>query len=88
MKFSNAAAVSFTFVFSTGIILPPGNFAEQFDFKIEGNLGQSDAAITVLKSVDLATGKVTPVTKSNRTEIIIRGSFSNPRGLKTYGRKM
>jgi hypothetical protein len=71
MKFSNAIAVSFTFVFSTGMILPPGNFAEQFDFKIEGNLDQSDAAITVLKSVDLATGKVTTATNSNRTELII-----------------
>jgi hypothetical protein len=82
MKFSNAIAVSFTFVFSTGMILPPGNFAEQFDFKIEGNLDQSDAPITVLKSVGLATGKVPTVTKSNRTETIIRGSFSSPRGLE------
>ena len=88
MKFSNAGTVSFTFVFSTGIILPPGNFAEQFDFKIEGNLGQSDAAITVLKSVDLATGKVTPVTKSNRTEIIIRGSSATPEVSRTHGKKM
>jgi len=82
MKFSNAAAVSFTFAFSTGIILPRSNFAEQFDFKIEGNLDQSDAAITVLKSVNLATGKVTTVTNSNRTELIIRRSFSNPIGLE------
>jgi hypothetical protein len=53
------------------MILPLSNFAEQFDFKIEGDLDQSDAAITVLKSLDLATGKVTTVTNSNRTELII-----------------
>jgi hypothetical protein len=35
-----------------------------------------------LKSVGLATGKVPTVTKSNRTETIIRGSFSSPRGLE------
>jgi hypothetical protein len=78
MKFSNAIAVSFTFVFSTGMILPPGNFAEQFDFKIEGNLDQSDAAITVLKSVDLATGKVTTATNSNRTELLFEDLSAIP----------
>jgi len=45
-----------------------GDFAEQFDFKIEGDLEQSDAAITALKSVDVTTGTVTTVTNSNRTE--------------------
>src|SRR5207302_9882392 len=34
-----------------------GDFAEQFDFKIEGDLEQSDAAITALKSFDVRTGK-------------------------------
>ena len=70
--------VSFTFVFCTGMILPLGNFAEQFDFKIEGNLDQSDAAITVLKSVDLATGKVTTATNSNRTELLFEDLSAIP----------
>src|SRR6266849_2784889 len=45
-----------------------GDFAEQFDFKVEGDFEQSDSAITALKSVDLTTGKTTTVTNSTRTE--------------------
>jgi phosphate-selective porin len=54
-----------------------GDFAEQFDFKIEGDFEQSDAAITALKSVDLATGKTTTVTNSNRTEFSGTDIFIN-----------
>jgi Cu/Ag efflux protein CusF len=57
--------VSFTFVFCTGMIFPLGNFAEQF-------------AITVLKSVDLATGKVTTATNSNRTELLFEDLSAIP----------
>jgi phosphate-selective porin len=54
-----------------------GDFTEQFDFKIEGDFEQSDAAITALKSVDLATGKTTTVTNSNRTEFSGTDIFIN-----------
>src|SRR2546427_7171862 len=54
-----------------------GDFAEQFDFKIEGDLEQSDAAITALKSVDVATGKTTTVTNSNRVEFSGTDIFIN-----------
>src|SRR6266849_5167832 len=54
-----------------------GDFAEQFDFKIEGDFEQSDAAITALKSVDLKTGKTTTVTNSNRTEFSGTDIFIN-----------
>jgi len=54
-----------------------GDFAEQFDFKIEGDFEQSDAAITALKSVDLATGKTTTVSNSNRTEFSGTDIFIN-----------
>ncbi|MBV9008771.1 MAG: hypothetical protein JO354_06335 [Verrucomicrobia bacterium] len=45
-----------------------GDFAEQFDFKVEGDFEQSDSAITALKSIDLKTGKTTTVSNSTRTE--------------------
>src|SRR5256885_8314632 len=54
-----------------------GDFAEQFDFKIEGDFGQSDAAITALRSVDLTTGKTTTVTNSNRVEFSGTDIFIN-----------
>ena len=54
-----------------------GEFAENFDFKIEGNLEQSDSAITAIKSVDFATGKITTVTNSNRTEFSGTDIFVN-----------
>ncbi len=54
-----------------------GDFAEQFDFKIEGDFEQSDAAITALKSVDLKTGKTTTVSNSTRTEFSGTDIFVN-----------
>ena len=54
-----------------------GDFAEQFDFKIEGDFEQSDAAITALKSVDLGTGKTTTVSNSNRVEFSATDIFVN-----------
>ncbi len=54
-----------------------GDFAEQFDFKIEGDFEQSDAAITALKSVDLATGKTATVSNSTRTEFSGTDIFIN-----------
>lgn len=54
-----------------------GDFAEQFDFKIEGDLEQSDAAITALKSVNTTTGATTTVTNSNRVELSGTDIFIN-----------
>ncbi|MEY2555094.1 MAG: phosphate-selective porin OprO and OprP, partial [Verrucomicrobiota bacterium] len=54
-----------------------GDFAEQFDFKIEGDFEQSDAAITALKSVNLNTGATTTVTNSNRVEFSGTDIFIN-----------
>jgi phosphate-selective porin OprO/OprP len=54
-----------------------GDFAEQFDFKVEGDFEQSDAAITALKSVDLTTGKTTTVSNSTRTEFSATDIFVN-----------
>jgi len=58
-----------------------GEFAEQFDFKIEGDFEQSDAAITALKSVDLTTGKTTTVSNSTRTEFSGTDIFINWHGI-------
>jgi phosphate-selective porin len=54
-----------------------GDFAEQFDFKIEGDFEQSDAAITALRTVDVTTGKTTTVTNSNRVEFSGTDIFIN-----------
>ena len=54
-----------------------GEFAENFDFKIEGDFGQSDSGITALKSVDLKTGKTTTVSNSTRTEFSATDIFIN-----------
>src|SRR3954466_11546084 len=54
-----------------------GDFAEQFDFKMEGDFENSDAAITALRSVDVATGKTTTVTNSNRVEFSATDIFVN-----------
>jgi phosphate-selective porin len=54
-----------------------GDFAEQFDFKIEGDLEQSDSAITALKTVNTTTGATTTVTNSNRTEFSGTDIFIN-----------
>ncbi len=58
-----------------------GEFAEQFDFKIEGDLEQSDAAITALKSVDPATGASTTVSTGNRTQFSGTDIFINWHGI-------
>jgi phosphate-selective porin OprO/OprP len=58
-----------------------GEFAEQFDFKVEGDFQQSDAAITALKSVDLTTGKTTTVSNSTRTEFSATDIFINWHGI-------
>ena len=54
-----------------------GDFAEQFDFKIEGDFEQSDAAITALKSVDPTTGATTTTTNSQPRRIFRRPTFSS-----------
>jgi phosphate-selective porin OprO and OprP len=54
-----------------------GDFAEQFDFKIEGDLEQSDAAITALRTVNVVTGETTTVTNSNRVEFSGTDIFIN-----------
>ena len=54
-----------------------GDFAEQFDFKIEGDFEQSDAAITALKTVNTKTGATTTVTNSNRVEFSGTDIFIN-----------
>jgi phosphate-selective porin OprO/OprP len=50
-----------------------GDFAEQFDFKVEGDFEQSDAAITALRSVN----PTTTVTNSNRVEFSGTDIFVN-----------
>ena len=54
-----------------------GEFAEQFDFKIEGDFEQSDSAITALRSINPSTGATTTVTNSNRTEFSGTDIFIN-----------
>src|SRR2546421_1559102 len=54
-----------------------GDFAEKFDFKIEGDFEQSDAAITALRTVNVVTGATTTVTNSNRTEFSGTDIFIN-----------
>jgi phosphate-selective porin len=54
-----------------------GDFAEQFEFKIEGDFEQSDAAITALRSVNVVTGETTTVTNSNRVEFSGTDIFIN-----------
>ena len=54
-----------------------GDFAEQFDFKVEGDFEQSDSAITAISKVDVKTGKTTTVTNSNRTEFSGTDIFVN-----------
>jgi phosphate-selective porin OprO and OprP len=58
-----------------------GDFAEQFEFKIEGDFEQSDSAITALKSVVVTTGKTTTVTNSTRTEFSATDIFINWHGI-------
>lgn len=54
-----------------------GDFAEQFDFKIEGDLEQSDAAITALRTLNVKTGATTTVTNGTRTEFSGTDIFIN-----------
>jgi phosphate-selective porin OprO/OprP len=65
-----------------------GDFAEQFDFKIEGDLEQSDAAITALKSVNTATGVTTTVSNSNRVEFSGTDIFINWHGIPEMNLKV
>src|SRR5213596_1840246 len=65
-----------------------GDFAEQFDFKIEGDLEQSDAAITALKTVNVVTGQTTTVTNSNRTEFSGTDIFINWHGIPEMNLKV
>ena len=58
-----------------------GDFAEQFDFKIEGDFEQSDAAITAVRSVNPDTGATTTVTNSNRVEFSATDVFINWHGV-------
>jgi phosphate-selective porin len=65
-----------------------GDFAEQFDFKIEGDFEQSDSAITALRTVDVTTGKITTVTNSNRTEFSGTDIFINWHGIPEMNLKV
>jgi len=58
-----------------------GDFAEQFDFKLEGDFEQSDSAITALKTVTVTTGKTTTVTNSTRTEFSATDIYVNWHGI-------
>ncbi|HXA09903.1 MAG TPA: porin, partial [Chthoniobacterales bacterium] len=58
-----------------------GDFAEQFDFKVEGDFEQSDSAITALKSVSTTTGKTTTVSNATRTEFSATDVFINWHGI-------
>jgi phosphate-selective porin len=56
-----------------------GDFAEQFDFKIEGDFEQSDAAVTAISKVTDNNGVVTTTTTStsNRTQFSATDIFIN-----------
>jgi phosphate-selective porin OprO/OprP len=54
-----------------------GDFEEDFDFKVEGDFEQSDAAITALRTVNVVTGAITTVTNSNRVEFSATDIFIN-----------
>jgi phosphate-selective porin len=54
-----------------------GDYKEEFEFKIEGDFEQSDAAITALRSVNVNTGATTTVTNSNRVEFSATDVFVN-----------
>ncbi len=57
-----------------------GDFMEKFDFKVEGDFEQSDAAVTALRSVNVATGAVTTTSTSNRTQFSATDIFINYHG--------
>lgn len=54
-----------------------GDYKEEFEFKIEGDFEQSDAAITALRTVNVNTGATTTVTNSNRVEFSATDVFVN-----------
>ena len=54
-----------------------GDYKEEFEFKIEGDFEQSDAAITALRTVNPITGATTTVTNSNRVEFSATDIFVN-----------
>lgn len=54
-----------------------GDFADQFDFKIEGDFEQSDSAITAIKSINPVTGVATTTSNSSRTEFSGTDIFIN-----------
>jgi len=54
-----------------------GDYKEEFEFKIEGDFEQSDAAITALRTVNVTTGATTTVTNSNRVEFSATDIFVN-----------
>ncbi|MGI8890016.1 MAG: porin [Chthoniobacterales bacterium] len=58
-----------------------GDFAEQFDFKVEGDFEQSDGAITALKSINPTTGATTTVSNSSRVEFSGTDIFINWHGI-------
>ena len=66
-----------------------GDYLEQFDFKIEGDFEQSDAAITALSKVDVKTGKTTtgpsfPV----RTFLLTGTLFPKPTSKSANGKRL
>jgi phosphate-selective porin OprO and OprP len=54
-----------------------GDFKDDFDFKMEGDFEQSDAAITAVRTVNVNTGATTTVTNSNRVEFSATDIFIN-----------
>ena len=58
-----------------------GDFAEKFDFKIEGDFENSDAAVTALKTVNGVTGATTTTSTSNRTQFSATDIFINYHGI-------
>ena len=72
-----AAALKDRFRLRRARISLAGDFLEKFDFKIEGDFEQSDAAITALRTVNVQTGATTTVTNSNRVEFSATDIFIN-----------
>ena len=83
-----AAALKDRFRLRRARISLTGEFAAQFDFKIEGDFEQSDAAITALRTVDGQTGATTTVTNSNRVEFSGTDIFINWHGLPEMNLKV
>jgi len=60
-----------------------GDYTEQFDFKVEGDFEQSDAAVTAISKVTVKDGVVTTTTTStsNRTQFSATDIFINWHGI-------